>query len=175
MISKTKMYGAIGVESAIAIPIILFVIILWAEICFLFYSISSNEHAFTNAVFYAKKEDMNTTSWGSYQVVVESKLRDYGGKLWSSSTVPSSVKINVSYFGDYDSLVQCSTPGLSIDDCSTVSSDYSNSSIAIYSLSYLHKPIVLNWFPIIPIKREIIAVQEYERCKIVGTGRECEH
>lgn len=176
MISRRFMNGSVALEAAICIPIILFVIILWAELCFLFYSISSNEHAFANAVFYAKKIDMNNhNNLGNYSEAVQSKLRDYGGKLWGASTVPSSLEISVNYFQDYDALQDCSNSvDENIDNCQVNSTDYRNGAIAIYSLSYIHQPLSLTWFPNIKIKREIIAVQEYERCEISALGKECE-
>lgn len=169
------MRGAVAVESAIGIPILLFVILLWAELCFLLFAISSTEHAFANAVFYAKKIDVNDIS-GDYIDIIKSKLLDptFSGHLLGDTTVQSSISVSAHYFKNYSSLVQCSDPAILIDNCPEASTSYSNGVISIFRLQYLYKPLALSWFKSIPITREIITVQEYERCLFPSFGKDCD-
>lgn len=173
---RRRIRGAIAIEAAIGIPVLLFVIMLWVELCILFFAISSTEHAFAEAVFYAKKVDIENSIWGNYTDVIDSKLRGKGtsGLLWGETTVRSSVQINAAYFKDFASLHQCSNLDLPAHDCPSSSSDFRNGAIAIFSLSYIHKPLVLGWFPTMSIRREIITVQEYERCALSVSGRDCD-
>ncbi len=176
MIKRRRIRGAIAIEAAIGIPVLLFVIMLWVELCLLFFAISSTEHAFAEAVFYAKKVDIENSIWGDYTDVIDSKLWGEGtsGPLWSETTVRSSVQINAAYFKNFDSLHQCSNLELSANDCPSSSSDSRNGAIAIFSLNYIYKPLVLGWFPRMLIRREIITVQEYERCALSVSGRDCD-
>lgn len=176
MIKRNRMRGTVAVEAAIGIPVLLFVILLWVELCFMFYAISSTEHAFASAVFYAKKVSIEDSHWENYRDIVESKLKESesAGMLWGRTTVPSSVTVDVRYFKDYASLSQCSDLNLSSQACPSGSSDFMNGAIAIYSLSYTYQSLLLNWFSAMPIRREIITVQEYERCALSVSGRSCE-
>ncbi|WCE32563.1 TadE/TadG family type IV pilus assembly protein [Vibrio sp. SCSIO 43137] len=176
MIKRNGMGGTIAVEAAIGLPVLLFVVLLWVELCFIFYAISSTEHAFASAVIYAKKVNIEDSSWEKYQDIVELKLKESKSAriLWGRTTVPSSVSINVTYFKEYAFLSQCSELYLSSHKCPSGSSDYKNGAIAIYSLSYTYQPLLLNWLPAMPIKREIMAVQEYERCALTVSGRSCD-
>lgn len=82
-----RIKGTIVIEAAIGIPILLFVIFIWVDLCFLFFAISSTEHAFAQAVFQAKKVDIDSKpAISDFSQIIHSKLGEYGGALWGDST-----------------------------------------------------------------------------------------
>ncbi|MGL4372351.1 MAG: TadE/TadG family type IV pilus assembly protein [Turicibacter sp.] len=169
---KRRIEGSISIEAAIGIPILIIVIMFWIEFCFMLYSISVTEHAFALAVIKAKKTGDGD---GDYSNYVKEHIRENGGYLWANSTLSNSVNIKVSYYKGFDNFTQCAQNKFSLEDCSASSETSNNMSIAVYSLTYVYNPIVSILFPKIPIKREVLTIQEYERCMFnISSGGNCE-
>ena len=163
---KRYQLGSLTVEAAIGIPIFMLAVFTWIEICLAIYSISMSDHALTQAVAVTKK----TLTGGSstkYSTMLENKLREQAGYLWSHVIKPGSFKLDVEYLPSYNDLVSCSKPDMNrrsnANACSNSDNNPSDKAIAIYSLGYVYKPAVSLWFPELSIHREIIAVQEHER------------
>ncbi len=171
---KKYIRGSVAVEAAVGIPILIFLVLSWIELCLIFYSINLTEHAFSKAVFEAKKVNLRSSSYSNYKSFIYDRLLEYGGTLWKESTISDSVVVDVNYFNNYSSLLQCTSDYEYVNQCSTASSDYKNMAIAIYSLTYTHRPLISIWVPPMPIKREIITVQEYGRCEFdIESGGSC--
>ncbi|WP_407547173.1 TadE family protein [Vibrio parahaemolyticus] len=164
---KTKQHGSTTVEVAIGIPIILVAFFGWIELCMVTYSMSMIDDAFTLAVSSAKKSGHWDTT-DNYIQQIEKELRSHGGALSTQLVPESSVDINVYYFKNFQSLDRCSSLEYSeISDCPDYRSESKGSPIAMYELTYDYHPLISAWFPDLKIKREIITVQEYERCNLV--------
>ncbi len=80
----------------------------------------------------------------------------------------SSVSASVYYFKNLSDFVQCNRSGQTLDDClmSKKAMQWRTQSIpiAIYQLSFTYHPLFNFVMPSMSINREMVAVQEYERC-----------
>lgn len=176
---KIKQLGGTTVEVAIGIPIILIAFFGWIELCMVTYSMSVIDDAFTIAVSRAKKSG----NWGEandYFQQIRIELDHYGGALGTQLVPENSIKLRVVPFDSFDKLYSyenrssrwvgdggCIPAGYSraSDDCTERPVQYYTANpIALYNLSYIYQPLFSIWFPNINIRREIIAVQERERC-----------
>ncbi len=170
-----KQCGALTVEAAIGIPIFLAVVFGWIEICMLTFSMSMTDHALTTSVMHVKK--LGSAAGDSpvnYSQMLKEELKQTGGSLWTSSVKGGEVDIKVHYFRNYDSFLQCNENFNSADDCPERRDDAENMAIAVYALQYTYDPLVSIWFPEMQIKREIVTIQEYERCSFkIGEGTDC--
>lgn len=104
-----------------------------------------------------------------YQDVVKTKLETSGGALWSKVVDHSSVSASVYYFKNLSDFVQCNRSGQALDDCPNVkkgrcSGELSQYADSIYQLSFTYHPLFNFVMPSMSINREMVAVQEYERC-----------
>ncbi len=74
-------------------------------------------------------------------------------------------------FRDYEGFLKCTDTYASADKCPDKKDEPEDMALAVYALEYTYDPIVSIWFPDMPIKREIITIQEYERCSFkIGQG-----
>ncbi|RSD27493.1 TadE family protein [Vibrio pectenicida] len=160
--------GSFTVEAAMGIPIFILVVLTWIEICVAIYSISMSDHALTQAVS-ATKKTISDGSSVKYNQLVENKLKEQAGFLWSHVMKPGTYKLEVEYLPSYSDLVNCSAIDIkkksSGSACSNFSQKSHDKAIAIYSLGFDYSPVVSVWFPELTIKREIIVIQEHERSK----------
>ncbi len=171
-----KHRGVVAIETAIGLPVLILILLTWIEFCLLLYSLSLTEHAFARAVLEAKKIDMSQQgASANYVQRTTNNLIQDGGTLWNDSTVTGSVDVNVHYFRDFNALSQCTGAFASVEECPSVSQTHNNMALAIYSLTYTYTPLVSVWIPPLPIRREMITVQEYERCAFsYSSGGGCE-
>ncbi len=176
---KIKQQGGTTVELAIGIPIILIAFFGWIELCMVTYSMSVIDDAFTIAVSRAKKSG----NWGEandYFQQIRTELDHYGGALGTQLVPENSIKLRVIPFDSFDKLYAfenrssrwvgdggCmpASSSRASDDCTERPVQYyTTNPIALYNLSYIYHPLFSTWLPNINIRREIIAVQERERC-----------
>lgn len=172
---RKKQKGSLTVEAAIGIPIFLAVAFAWVEICIMTYSMSMTDHALTTAVMRVKKAGSSSNrDTVNYTQRIHDELNKAGGLLWANVVQEGSVQIKVDYFRNYDSLLECDDSYDNAEECPDREEQPKDMAIAIYGLVYTYDPIVSIWFPEIRIRREIITIQEYERCSFkVGQGAGC--
>ena len=172
---KRKQKGSLTVEAAMGIPIFLAIVFGWVEICILTFSMSMTDHALTTAVMRTKKAgDSSSSNSINYGQMIKDELNKAGGSLWSNVVKEGSVVIHVNYFRDYEGFLKCADTYASADKCPDKKDEPEDMALAVYALEYTYDPIVSIWFPDMPIKREIITIQEYERCSFkIGQGAGC--
>ncbi|MCF7361904.1 pilus assembly protein TadE [Vibrio diazotrophicus] len=152
---RTKQKGSFVIEAAIGIPILFMIIFTWIEYCILIYSMSMTDHAFTRAVMYAKK----LSSGQNYELVAKNKMLEARG-AYSYVIRENNVTINIRYFQDFSALSGCR--GNDVTTCYGATNVPYAMPIAIYELKYLYQPLFSIWLPEIPIRREIMTIQEYQ-------------
>ncbi len=166
--------GSVSVEVAMGIPIILIAFFAWVELCTLTYAMSTVDDAFTLGVRNVKKSG----SWSSsvdYAQKIKYELTNYSGALGTNLIKKDSIDVNVYYFNSVSDLSKCSSSSYeSISDCPYYKVTPRANPIALYELNYSYHPIFSSWFSDISLKREIIAVQEFERCNLINETAGCE-
>ncbi|WP_261858144.1 TadE family protein [Photobacterium sanguinicancri] len=171
-----KIRGSISVEVALGLPVLILTVFAWFDLCVMSYAFAVSDHALNVATSETKK--LGKVGGGTaedYEGYVESALATSSGILFPLVVKADSVKTDVHYFKNIDSLSTCSDKYKNIDDCPGVNKKPKNMAIAIYSLSFQYKPVFSYFLEPMNIKREVIAIQEYERCKFkVGPGDHCE-
>ncbi|MGD8110219.1 TadE/TadG family type IV pilus assembly protein [Vibrio sp. NTOU-M3] len=172
---KRRQKGSLTVEAAMGIPIFLAVVFAWVEICIMTFSMSMTDHALTTAVMRVKKAgDSSGHNTVDYDKRIQDELEKAGGSLWTNVVQEGSVDIKVDYFPNYDSLFKCNDNYQNAEECPDREEQPENMAIAVYGLEYTYDPIVSIWFPEMRIRREVITIQEYERCSFkVGQGAGC--
>ncbi len=172
---KSEQKGSLTVEVAMGIPIFLAIVFGWVEICILTFSMSMTDHALTTAVMRTKKAgDTSNNDSINYNQMISDELSKAGGALWSNVVKQGSVNINVNYFRNYDDFLKCTDSYASAEQCPNKKDQPENMALAVYELEYTYDPIVSIWFPDMSIKREVITIQEYERCSFkIGQGAGC--
>ncbi|WP_299014183.1 TadE family protein [uncultured Photobacterium sp.] len=170
-----KQQGSVAVEAALGLPVLILVIFSWFDLCLMNYAMGVADHAITMAVSETKKAGKaDGTVSANYVKKLVQALEDGGGVLWPTVIQKESVKGNIYYFRDYESLKSCSADNRSLDECRFASKRPKNMPIAIYQLSYNFKPMFNIYIPPVAVSREFIAIQEYERCKFkIGPGASC--
>ncbi|TOD75638.1 pilus assembly protein TadE [Vibrio parahaemolyticus] len=162
--------GSLTVEVAMGLPVLIMVLFTWFDLSVLTYSMGVTDHALTTAVMSSKKQGSSSNSEKvDYQDVVKTKLESSGGALWSKVVDHSSVSASVYYFKNLSDFVQCNRSGQALDDCPNVKkgdavANSVNMPIAIYQLSFTYHPLFNFVMPSMSINREMVVVQEYERC-----------
>ncbi|MHC6529215.1 MULTISPECIES: TadE/TadG family type IV pilus assembly protein [unclassified Vibrio] len=172
---RKKQKGSLTIEAAMGIPIFLAIVFGWVEICIMTFSMSMTDNALTTAVMRVKKAgDSSNSNTVNYSQMIQQELAKAGGSLWSNVVEPGSVKIKVHYFRNYDSFLKCTDQFSSADECPERKDDPVDMAIAVYDLKYNYDPIVSIWFPTMAIRREVVTIQEYERCAFkIGQGAGC--
>ncbi len=172
---KQSIKGSMAVEAALGLPIFVVLVFFWIELCLMIFSMSMIDHAITTSVIEIKKmgESSQKTAL-NYQNLINTQLNKAGSILGINVVDQSSVAINVSYLEDFDDLRSCDSRYDNITDCPNISSRAESSPLAVYSVNYTYQPIVSPWFPGFELRREIMAVQEYERCEFkFNKGSHC--
>lgn len=179
MIKANK--GVITVEAALGLPVLLMVLFTWLDLSVLTYSMSFIDHAFTTAVMKNKKLGDSSNSVNvDYQKTLLASLNESGGLLGKAIVNQASVSTNVYYFKNIDTFTACNILDVQLSSCADAFGDKAENSInmpiAAYQLTFEYNPLFNYALPNIDIKREIIAVQEYERCSFkLGKGAGCGH
>ncbi|NIY84158.1 TadE/TadG family type IV pilus assembly protein [Vibrio hepatarius] len=172
-----KQRGSIAVETALGLPILIMAILTWLDICVFTYSTALTDHALTVGVMKIKKQG---SSYGStkvdYESLLATELNNSGGALWNAITKQGSVQSSIEYLSGYQELVNCSMlPADERETCASGEQDSSNKPVAIYKLKYEYQPMFNFLMPNMEIRREIISIQENERCSFqMGVGGGCD-
>ncbi|WP_390502602.1 TadE family protein [Vibrio harveyi] len=162
--------GSLTVETALGLPILIMVLFTWFDLSVLTYSMGVTDHALTTAVMSSKKQGSSHSSENiDYQEIIENKLKSSGGALWSKVIDSSSVVTSVYYFQNLAAFVDCNRSGEALSECSNAEKDKTadksvNMPIAIYQLRFTYRPLFNFVMPSMTINREMVAIQEYERC-----------
>ncbi|ELV8624961.1 pilus assembly protein [Vibrio cidicii] len=174
MIKRQK--GALTVEVAMGLPILLMMCFSWVEICLLSYSMSISDHALTVSVIRTKKlGSASSTTTVAYQKELEKHINQQGGVAWKYLAKEGSVKIHVDYFKDYQDFVICNTDYEDVEQCPKKSRQPKNMAIAMYRMEYTYNTLFDGFLPDFKVRRELMAIQEYERCAFkIGQGAGCE-
>lgn len=172
---KSGMNGSMAVEAAIGLPILVVLIFFWIELCLMIFSMSMIDHAITTSVIEVKKTGESSQSVAlNYHQIINDKLNEAGSILGINVVDQSSIGINVSYLSDFGDLVRCDSRYQNIVTCPHISGSAESSPLAIYGVNYRYQPIVSPWFPGFELRREIMTVQEYERCEFkFNKGSSC--
>lgn len=167
--------GAFTVEVAMGLPILLMFVFGWIEVCLMTFNVSMTDHALTTAVMRTKKAgDSSGRDTVNYRQQIKDELTKTGGYLWGRGVKPGSVKIDVDYFRDFGGFLKCTDEYSSAAECPERRDEPENMTLAVYSLEYVYNPLSSIWFPEATINREIITIQEYERCSFkIGKGAGC--
>ncbi|WP_391090565.1 TadE/TadG family type IV pilus assembly protein [Vibrio sp. NH-UV-68] len=171
----TKQKGSLTIEAAMGIPILLAIVFAWIEICLLTFNMSMTDHALTTAVMRTKKAgEANNDQTVNYSQMIKDELAKAGGSLWGKGVKPGSVIINVDYFRDFGGFLKCTDEFDTAEECPDRGEKPEDMALAVYNLEYTYNSIVSIWFPEMRIKREVITIQEYERCSFkIGRGSGC--
>ncbi|CAK2825166.1 pilus assembly protein [Vibrio cyclitrophicus] len=177
---KCKQRGSLTVEVALGLPVLIMVMFTWFDLSVLTYSMGVTDHALTSAVMRSKKQGNSSNSKTvDYNQEITDSLNESGGSLWSIVVERSSIVSQIYYFKNMADFVSCNKTGRPIDECSSVKIGSNNNNsidmpLAIYQLTFTYKPLFNFVLPEMNIRREIVAVQEYERCTFkVGKGASC--
>ncbi|ENO8415219.1 pilus assembly protein [Vibrio mimicus] len=168
--------GSLTVEVAIGLPILMMAIFTWIELCVFTYSLTVTDHALTTGVMRVKKlGDASNSKTIDYDRMLQEQLKRSGGALWNNVVKPESVTAKIRYFRNYDDLLNCSYSGSeNVEECPTAEEQPKNMAIAVYELRYEYQPMFNYLLPKMQIRREVLSVQEYERCTFkVGQGAGC--
>lgn len=169
--------GVVSIEFALIIPIFLTLIFMWAEICFMSYVSSLGDFAISQTARSAKANLRRDEGTAAYAAAIESALNTttfgkyFSGKFSVDVRYLKSTELNqlskaCGYEVDADtgSLVNtCQLEGYTTGEARPV---------AVYRISYNYTPIFasLIFSGDAVFDREVIAVQEYERCDFDITG-----
>ncbi|AMF96422.1 TPA: TadE family protein [Vibrio harveyi] len=162
--------GSLTVETAMGLPVLLMVLFTWFDLSVLTYSMGVTDHALTTAVMSSKKQgSSHSTEKIDYQDVIKTKLESSGGALWSKVVDHSTVSASVYYFKNLTDFIHCNRSGKVLSECPNIkkgdtAENSVNMPIAIYQLSFTYQPLFNFVMPSMNISREMVAVQEYERC-----------
>lgn len=176
---KNKLRGSLTAEVALGLPVLLIVLFTWFDLSVMTYSMGVIDHAFTIAVMKSKKlGDSSNSSTVNYQDHLLDELENSGGVLWKSVVLNSSIETNVYYFNNLATFVSCNKSTSPISQCADKSGNSTenavNMPLAVYQLNFEYQPLFNYFLPSMKISREIIAVQEYERCTFkLGKGAGC--
>ncbi|MGF1788355.1 pilus assembly protein [Photobacterium swingsii] len=170
-----KNKGSISIELALGLPILILTVFAWFDLCLMSYAFAVSDHALNVATSETKKlGKVRGTAAEDYNSYVETALKNSSGIFFPTVIKSGTIRTDVHYFKDLDSLSMCTGQFKRIDDCPSVNKKPKNMAIAIYSLSFKYKPVFSYFLKPMDIKREVIAIQEYERCKFkIGPGDHC--
>ncbi|CCN71199.1 TadE/TadG family type IV pilus assembly protein [Vibrio nigripulchritudo] len=171
---RSKSKGVITIEAAIGFPILIVMILTWMELCLMAFAIAITDHAITRAVADTKKlgrADSVTTV--NYDRAIRSAIRHSGGIVMPAVIEDGSLSSNIYYIDGYRKLVDCSKKSEHFSSCNGVSEQPRNKALAMYEVSFSYSPIFNFFLPNIDMRREVIAIQEYERCTFKLGGEAC--
>lgn len=170
-----KQKGVISVEAAFGLPILLLMVLIWFELCLMVYAIAVTDHAITRAVSDTKKLGRaDAISTINYDRAIRSAIRRSGGIFLPAVIDSQSIQSRIHYIDGYQTLVRCSTSVREFSSCSGVSSEPQNKALALYEVAFEYSPIFNFLLPSIEMRREVMAIQEYERCTFkLGQGGSC--
>lgn len=164
--------GSITVEAALGLPILIMAVLTWVEVCVFTYSTALTDHALTVGVMKIKKQgNLYQSTKVDYERLLTAELKNSGGALWNAVTKQGSVQSSIQYLSGYRELVDCSLlPADERENCASGEGDSSNKPVAIYKLKYEYQPMFNFLMPNMEIRREIISIQENERCAFQMDG-----
>ncbi|HDY7971258.1 TPA: pilus assembly protein [Vibrio vulnificus] len=169
--------GSLTVEVALVLPIFLSIIMGWIEMCMLSYSMSISDHVLSSSVIKAKKAgSASATNSVEYDKLIEKYVKEYAGASWKYFVKDESLKVKIDYFKNYKDLIDCNKNYEIVENCPKRNDNPKNMAIGMYRLEYNYKPLFDYITPDFKVKRELTAIQEYERCSFkIGTGGGCEN
>ncbi|OLQ81644.1 hypothetical protein BIT28_04485 [Photobacterium proteolyticum] len=166
--------GSVTVETALGLPVLLMMLLTFVELCFMTFAVTSADYALAAAVAETKRTNTaNEEQTEAFKNQVMVSLNNNTFNLLMNRTVESTYNADVLFIDNLDDLRECSENHSDIETCSGISSDAYNKPIAIYRLEYDYTPSLSFILPSISIKKEIIAIQESQRCKY-KYGGSCE-
>ena len=154
---QLRMRGVVALETALGLPVLLFAICLWCEICFVSYIGAMLDYALAETSRYVR-------AYPHKDYAAEfARIFNASNSVWQQFIDSDKLILKVSYQKDLAMLEESHCQ----DRTLCFSSVQKKSLIAVYQVSYPYRPLFSQFtFETIPIpvlKREIIAVQEYER------------
>ncbi|USD38920.1 TadE/TadG family type IV pilus assembly protein [Ferrimonas sp. SCSIO 43195] len=163
--------GTVAVEAALGLPLLILMVLAWLEFCVLTYAMAATDHALATAVNAAKRQgSLSSTVVADYEYALLQALRENGIQWWMSSEELGAVRAEVVYFSDLSALAQCSQGDAELQSCAQASSSGLNASVAVYQVDYRYQPMFNVYLPELRVHREVVAVQEYQRCKFKYWG-----
>lgn len=173
---KKRQKGALTVEVALGLPVLLIMVFSWIELCMLSYSMSVSDHALTLSVIKTKKAGTsNATTPQEYQKLLEKTINENAGVAWKYLAKEESVNFTVDYFKNYQDFVTCNVGYDDIETCPERKDKPKDMAIAMYRMQYTYNTILDGILPDFQVRRELMAIQEYERCAFkIGGGSGCE-
>jgi len=174
-----KQQGVVAIEFAMGLPVFLFMCFAWLELCYLAYISALTDyvvaHAGRNTKSYIATKGTNP------QQFYQDRFKDIlttKDSFWAYSVDVNKFKINISYFNDIKPLLSpCVDKSVPLDkqipnrNCLPEGkSTPVGNAIAIYSVEYQYRPLIIPMFSGLNLKREIIAIQEHERCRFDISG-----
>lgn len=177
--SLGKQKGIVAIEFAMGFPIFLFMCFAWLELCYLSYISALTDYA----VAYAVRESKSyvATKGTNPQQFYQARFKDIltmDDSIWTHYVDVNKFKVHVSYFKDLAPLMApCVDKKVPVDEQKPnqnclpegVASP-TGAAIALYSVEYQYRPLIMPVLNGLMLKREIIAVQEHERCSFDVTG-----
>lgn len=174
-----KQDGVVAIEFAMGFPIFLFMCIAWFELCYLSYISALTDyvvaHSSRESKSYVKAAGVNAEQF--YQVRFKEILM-VNDSFWADYVDVNKFKIKISYFNDLAPLIKpCVDKSVPVeeqkpnDNCLPEGENSSKgAAIALYSVEYQYRPLMMPLLNKLMLMREVIAVQEHERCSFDISG-----
>ncbi|BDU36997.1 TadE/TadG family type IV pilus assembly protein [Vibrio nigripulchritudo] len=170
----SKQRGVVAIEAAIGFPILILMILTWIELCLMAFAMAISDHAITRAVADTKKLGRaDSIATINYDRAIRSAIRHSGGIIIPAVVEEGSIESNIYYIESYRALVRCSNSAQDFRNCSGVSNEPQNKALALYEVAFTYSPLFNFLLPNIEMRREVMAIQEYERCTFKLGGQPC--
>lgn len=175
---RRRQKGVVSVEFALGFILFMYMVLGWAEIGFMSYISAMGDYAISEATRVAKANFRRTDGAAAY----EAKLEEALGQTLLGDYFKDNFVVNVEY------LKQDGLASLSQEECEfiqdidgnwttscevTGNTDGRANPIAVYQVSYDYTPVFTSFFvggDKSIFSREVIAIQEYERCTFDTSG-----
>ncbi|USD64733.1 TadE family protein [Vibrio sp. SCSIO 43136] len=154
---RSKHRGVVTVEFALGFMLFWTMLIAWVEVSYMSYVTAISDLAISEASRSAKTET-DTYITAFYQVLNDSN------SIWKSLVDESNFTATVQFIGSIDDLTNFAGVCAPADGQQTAScGTETNSTIAIYSISYEYTSLFSQFIDSSVFSREVLVVQEYER------------
>lgn len=174
-----KQNGVVVIEFALGFPIFLFMCFAWLELCYLSYISALTDyvvaHSSRESKSYVAKKGINPQQF--YQARFKDILTT-NDSFWADYVDVNKFKVQISYFNDLAPLIEpCVDKHVPVEEqkpnenCLPEGEPSSKgSAIALYSVKYQYRPLIMPLLNKLMLTREVIAVQEHERCSFDISG-----
>ncbi|RTZ15587.1 pilus assembly protein [Vibrio aquaticus] len=166
---RIKQTGAVSIEFGLGFMAFFLMIMLWAEMGYIAYVSSVNDLAIAEASREAKKvtNDSENNSQSTFMTEFRRVIREQSG-AFGGIIDPDKYHLSVHYFASLDELGRYNGIGgdcsQNDDETETECGEPTDSSLAIYSVSYEYQPMLAFFMDgTSNFTREVIVIQEFER------------